>query len=452
MTKNEWLIVAVITAAVVGWCVYDWYGMRDVPESPPPTPTGDQRIDDVRHLGWLLREHWSWREMREKEGVDLDRLERTALESAERAESDREFLRVLRRFVAGIKDGHAHVTLDGENGREARRWPFTVIEVDEGIVVDGFSPESFRNKTFVRGETILAVDGRNIEDHIREQELETFASTDAARRWRAIRDLGISTQKASIRVEMIRLGETEPIEIVVPCPTRDQPVPHMSWKPNKREVRELENDIGYFRPGNFVCKNPGFGRATPEERDAMVASDYDAYRDVFTRMRDKRGFVLDLRGNPGGTDLLGQALAGHLLEPGFRYYGLSMKMPRRWKVVYWTDEVDGHASPRFTGKLAVLIDERSFSVADNLACCLRDNHPDAVFVGQQTGGGSGAPRNFELPSGRVTVRFCTMRVYAPNGEPVEGRGVVPQLAVRATRRQLLDEVDAGLIAAVRALR
>ena len=99
----------------------------------------------------------------------------------------------------------------------------------------------------------------------------------------------------------------------------------------------------------------------------------------------------------------------------------------------------------------MLINELSFSAADNLACCLRDEHPDVVFVGQPTGGGSGAPRTFELPSTGATVRFCMMRVFAPDGDPIEGTGVQPDIAVRQTAEQYREGVDAALEAALTAL-
>ena len=140
------------------------------------------------------------------------------------------------------------------------------------------------------------------------------------------------------------------------------------------------------------------------------------------------------------------------MEPGFRYLKLGSKRRGRWHQTNWQYPEAGHGTPRFTGRLVCLIDENSFSVTDNLASCLRDEHPNALFVGQPTGGGSGAPRAFTLPSTKARVTFCTMRVYAPNETYVEGNGVQPDVLVRPSRAQMLADEDAVLQAALGTLR
>ncbi|MCA8969105.1 MAG: hypothetical protein KDC95_04955 [Planctomycetes bacterium] len=337
--------------------------------------------------------------------------------------------------------------------REARQWPFRLLEVREGFMIDGVDPESFRTKRFTRGDLVTSIDGVTIEDWIDREARDVFASTDASRRWWAVFRLGASTSSAQIQVVTIARGETNPRTVRAPCVPLESPVPHMSWEPNERIVRELDAETGYFRPGSFVATNGGaFKNAAPEARDEVLAQDYESLRDVFEQIESKSKLVLDLRQNPGGTDLIAQALARHLLEPGFVYYSLSSKRDGLWVNPFEQRPRVGYSRPSFGGKLAVLIDARTFSTADNLACCLRDSHPDVRFVGQQTGSGSGAPRTFELPSTKARVTFCTMRVYAPGGKPVEGYGVRPDVEVLRTRDEVLNDIDVGLDAALRSLR
>ena len=102
--------------------------------------------------------------------------------------------------------------------------------------------------------------------------------------------------------------------------------------------------------------------------------------------------------------------------------------------------------------LVVLIDAGSFSVTDNVCAALHDLRPDARFVGQPTGGGTGAPRPFPLPRTGATTTFCTMRVWSPNGTLIEGRGTVPHLAVTPSAEDVANGFDRALDAALRALR
>jgi C-terminal processing protease CtpA/Prc len=159
--------------------------------------------------------------------------------------------------------------------------------------------------------------------------------------------------------------------------------------------------------------------------------------------------VLDLRRNPGGTELLGQELAGMLLPPGTTYFRLQSRDERgAWGMAYPHPVRSDPTAPPFDGPLLCLIDEWTFSVADNLAACLADTHPDVTFVGRPTGGGTGAPQPFELPASGATVALCTMRVYSPSRGLIEGRGTRPDVVVRLTREDLLTGRDADLEAAL----
>ncbi len=391
--------------------------------------------------------------MREQQGLDLDALENEAIALAEKEPGDRGFLRGLKRYAAGILDGHANVELDGISLQEKRQWPFTLVEVREGVMIDGIGPATFRSKALARGDLILAINDQPIDDVLAAQEKFVIASTSGARRRKAIYELTESTEQESLRVRAVPMGQTDPVNVEVPCPLLSEPVPRYSWRHFKTTYHDLDDETAYFCVGDFSPRDGAFTTAEPADRNRILAPQYDEFARTFEKAASKTRLVLDLRGNPGGTDLLGQALALHLMEPGFRYYGLVSEREGRWRTkASWYTPAVGRGLPRFRGRIACLIDEHTFSVADNFAACLRDEHPDVVFVGRPTGGGSGAPRTFTLPSTKARVTFCTMRVYAPNGTFVEGNGVVPDIAVRATRAELRAGTDAVLAAAVAALK
>ena len=198
----------------------------------------------------------------------------------------------------------------------------------------------------------------------------------------------------------------------------------------------------------------GVARHRPDRR--RRASTYREFSRIFVELLAKKpkALILDLRGNPGGTDLLGQRLASHLMKPGFVYYRLQS---HRW--LWGWGGIGAHKPrnvpadlPRFTGKLVCLIDEGVFSTADNFAACIRDVHPDVTFVGRPAGAGTGAPRSFTLPKTGATVWFCTMRVYAPKGEMIEGAGVQPDVKVKWSRQDHLQKRDPDLEAALKVVR
>ncbi|MFT5478744.1 MAG: hypothetical protein ACI8Y8_004113, partial [Planctomycetota bacterium] len=109
-TRTQTLVfwaLLLCASASLGYC--GWPALLEAtapPETPAPEPTGEPYADDYRHLTWLLREKWSWLELREEQGLDLEKLEREAIAICESEPGDRGFLRGLTRYIAGIHDGH----------------------------------------------------------------------------------------------------------------------------------------------------------------------------------------------------------------------------------------------------------------------------------------------------------------------------------------------------------
>jgi hypothetical protein len=315
-------------------------------------------------------------------------------------------------------------------------------------MVDGIGPAIFKSKALQRGDLILSINDEPLEDLIRERERFVIASTPAARRRRAILTISDSAHEESLKVHFIPKGESDASSVLVPCPDRSAPVPHYSYRNFKAGYDELDASTAYYCPGSFVSRDPAFAGSDPADRDRVLDPQYQEYVSIFGKLASKTQLILDLRGNPGGTYLLGRALTLHLIEPGFRYYALSSKREGSWSDPFWSIvEEQPHSAPRFEGRVVCLIDEYTLSAADNIACCLRDEHPNVTFIGQPSGGASGAPRVVSLPASGARVSFCTMRVYAPNGTPIEGNGVTPDIAVRPTREQMLAGTDAVLEAA-----
>src|ERR1035441_7429281 len=89
--------------------------------------------------------------------------------------------------------------------------------------------------------------------------------------------------------------------------------------------------------------------------------------------RDCRGFVLDLRGNPGGLGGLAMGVAGWFTDQSGLQLGTADLRGLTIKFVI---------SPRpepFRGPLAVLMDGCSASTSEILAGGLKDNHPAPPF-------------------------------------------------------------------------
>ena len=190
------------------------------------------------------------------------------------------------------------------------------------------------------------------------------------------------------------------------------------------EARKLQLDIGYVQFNMFF------------QPDAVIA----AVQKTVAECTECKGFVVDLRGNPGGLGALAMGLAGFFTnQTGLR---LGTMFLRTTSIKF---AVFPRAEP-FMGPLAILVDGCSASTAEIFAGGMQDLKRARVF-GSHTAGAA-LPSLFDkLPNGDG-FQYAIANYISEGGQPLEGRGVTPDEEVNVTRRQLLNGQDPILDAAV----
>lgn len=140
--------------------------------------------------------------------------------------------------------------------------------------------------------------------------------------------------------------------------------------------------------------------------------------------RDRlRGFVLDLRGNPGGLVVQAVAVAGAFLGHGeiVRLIGRGGNVERF--------ALDERRDDLIAGlPLVVLVDGETASAAEIVAGALQDQRR-ATVIGVRTYGKGAVQTTYAHQSGRG-LRLTTAWVVTPAGRRVEGNGIVPDRVVR----------------------
>ncbi len=450
--------------------------------------TPAQMESDLEQLVAVLGRAWAYAQDKRKHfGVDLGSLlgEHRAL--IEGTKSKRQFLDIVARLVAALRDGHAWATITDVPLFPRRRWPFQLVETVEGLIVERVAPAAAPRPAV--GDRLLAVGGRAIEDLVTEASLRTPASTDGMRRRAAITSLHfteVSRFEATFEPPAGPPYDVTPDTLV----SGDWPNPERPWI----EWRRLEPTVGYVRIRSFVAANlREFMAARPGRHERLLAAQRSEIARAFAELDSTDALILDLRGNDGGTDALGETVAKHLLGPGFTYFRLETHASPDLAalpefagpgLVGWLRAIPAIAfaiwrglsssagrdarpdlpdamyrPPRdpavrpYAGKPVVIVDTGCFSTTDNLVACLADQHPRIRFVGRPTGGGTGAPRTLvTLRHSGIEVTFCVMRVYRPRDELIEGRGTKPHVTVAWSRRDVLEGRDPDLAAALREAR
>ena len=141
----------------------------------------------------------------------------------------------------------------------------------------------------------------------------------------------------------------------------------------------------------------------------------------FNKKKDIKGYILDLRNNPGG--LLSQAIkiADFFLENGeiVSTKGRKISENRRW-FAKKRDLTKGKT-------LIVLINEGSASASEIVAGALKD-HKRAILVGQNSYG-KGSVQSIIPLKNKGAIRLTISKYYLPSGKSISEVGVTPDIEV-----------------------
>jgi carboxyl-terminal processing protease len=204
-----------------------------------------------------------------------------------------------------------------------------------------------------------------------------------------------------IKLTIMRKGADKPIEVTI---LRD-----VIRVKSVRSHNEGE-DVGYIRITQF----------NEQTTDGLK----DSINDLNNQLgADKiKGYVVDLRNNPGG--LLDQAISvsDTFLEKG-------EIVSTRGRNAEETQRFNARPGDMTKGKpVIVLINGGSASASEIVAGALQD-HKRATLVGTRSFGKGSVQTIIPLGAGNGALRLTTARYYTPSGRSIQAKGITPDIEV-----------------------
>jgi carboxyl-terminal processing protease len=204
-----------------------------------------------------------------------------------------------------------------------------------------------------------------------------------------------------IKLTIIRKGVEKPIEVTI---VRDVI--------RVKSVRSHPegSDVGYIRITQFNEQtSDGLKKAISDLDNKLGAPKI-------------KGFILDLRNNPGG--LLDQAIS---VSDAFLDKGEIVST--RGRNPEETQRFNARPGDLTNGKpLIVLINGGSASASEIVAGALQD-HKRATLVGTRSFGKGSVQTIIPLGAGNGALRLTTARYYTPSGRTIQARGITPDIQV-----------------------
>jgi len=204
-----------------------------------------------------------------------------------------------------------------------------------------------------------------------------------------------------IKLTIMRKGQDKPIEVSI---TRDV------IRVRSVRMRTEGDDIGYIRVTQFNEQTSDGLRKAISDITAQIQND------------KLKGYVLDLRNNPGG--LLDQAIS---VSDAFLERGEIVST--RGRNAEETQRYSARAGDLTKNKpIIVLINGGSASASEIVAGALQD-HKRATILGTRSFGKGSVQTIIPLGNNNGALRLTTARYYTPSGKSIQAKGIVPEIEV-----------------------
>ncbi len=233
-----------------------------------------------------------------------------------------------------------------------------------------------------RGDRLVRIDGHWLDPH----------DPDAAR------DRLLGGVGSTVGVEMLRLGKSSQGKV-----SRQAVAP---TSVDFERIEEAGRYLGYIRIHHFQA-------STGQEVKEALAQ---------LEMMSVEGIILDLRDNPGGAFRAGLQVAELFLEEGV-ITRTSSPLPG-WTRTYRVQNPAANELP-----LVVLVNSTTASAAEVVAAALKDNKKRAYLIGSTTFGKGSIQCSISLERAPGGLHLTFARFTTPNSQPLNERGVVPDLNV-----------------------
>ena len=204
-----------------------------------------------------------------------------------------------------------------------------------------------------------------------------------------------------IKLKIIRKGQDKPLDITL---TRD------NIRVRSVRARVESDDIAYIRVTTFNEQTTEGLKREMANLTNQIGSD------------KLKGYILDLRNNPGG--LLEEAVS---VSDAFLDRGEIVST--RGRNAEETQRRTAKPGDLAKGKpVIVLINGGSASASEIVAGALQD-HKRATLIGTRSFGKGSVQTIIPLGSGNGALRLTTARYYTPSGKSIQAKGIVPDIEV-----------------------
>jgi len=382
--------------------------------------------------------------------------------------TDFEYFTLLLKFCALLRDGHTRIWYPNSYYTKMSNTMFG----DYYIYVENIENKpiivrinSRKKDEIPIGSEIITVNGYSAKEYLENEIIPRVSASndDVIRDWatRAMfwgligtkYEVKIKTRDGLVKTLSLTIEKSEEKEFVPPL--KDESLFTFKW---------LKDGIAYVALNAF--------------NDPKIDT---LFKEKVPELRKAKGLVLDMRDNGGGSDLIGTYIAQYFINDTSFYLGrfktrknISVRRIGRvlsadtvnnpiaaetYKCLHnnlWEDEGlsewknDIPEKDRLLFPIVILIGHETGSAGEDFLICF-DHCKQIIKMGEHSNGSTGMKYGFDLPGG-ASAAVCVYHETYPDGRRFVGDGVKPDIEVKRTIADVINNRDSVLEEALKYLQ
>ncbi len=298
------------------------------------------------------------------------------------------------------------------------------IDVKDGVltVIAPLKNSPAEKAGMKTGDKIIMIDGKTTSD------LPTDRAVKLIR----------GPKGTTVKITLLRGGSNQPIEKSIVRDIIDIPTIQTEVKTNTGTTTDSSNkSSGLTKDGIFIIRLFSFTAQSP-----------DLFRTALREFVESKSnkLIIDLRGNPGGYLDAAWDMASWFLPVGKTIVTEDFG-GKRDNIVYRSK---GYNIFGKNLKLVILVDGGSASASEILAGALRE-HGIATLIGSKTFGKGSVQELIEITN-ETSLKVTIARWLTPNGHNLSHDGLVPDIEVKLTQKDIDTKNDIAMQKAVEFLK
>lgn len=333
---------------------------------------------------------------------------------------------ILAALIARIHDSHGVIFYDPVLFKltyKDNRLPLQAKFIENRLLITDYLNKEYGKISGLQiGDIILNIDGKRVEDIVKEQYIYTNASNYPTL-LRNIANVILRTNKDSITISYTRGNKTDSLK--TKCYTNNTPNLYELMQKKDTCFKMLTPNVGYFYPQHSTEKN---------NCPAMLET-----------LKRSKGIVVDMRCYPHYTAWQFLRYLNKTNEDFAKFTMPVMSAAGTFQYIP-QNQASSPNNDYYKGSIVVLVNEDTQSQAEYYVMALQTNAM-AKVIGSTTAGADGNVSEIQLPSG-LRTQISGLGVYYPDGRETQRIGIVPDVVIKPTIQGIQTKKDEVLEKAI----